>query len=54
MMRKIEKYNSDGLCHELYCSKRYTQYDEIPVKGLKLNVCLCDDHAKIWDGESGN
>lgn len=45
-LKKIEKYNAGvTMCLEKTCSSRPIYFAEVDYHGLKLHICLCEEHA---------
>lgn len=48
-MNKIQNYNCDGMCHQEYCDKRYTDYEVVIIHDMETHIALCDEHAEEWE-----
>lgn len=43
-MSDITNYNSDGLCVEKYCDKKYTKFRYIKLFEMDLVLGFCEEH----------
>lgn len=48
-MEKIENFNCDGLCDEIHCGSKPTQFQYIKINNMEIIITLCDKHAEQWD-----
>lgn len=48
-MEKIKNYNCDGLCVQLFCSKRYTHHTKLAINNMFLELGFCEEHSEQYE-----
>ncbi len=48
-MEEIDNHNWVGLCCEEFCSKPEKRFIKLDVKGLKVLLQFCDEHANEFE-----
>ncbi len=48
-MEEIDNHNWAGLCCQKFCDNVETRFIELDIKGLKVLLQFCDEHADEFE-----
>ncbi len=48
-MEEITNHNCAGLCCQKFCDNPETKFMELDIKGLKVLLEFCDEHAEEFE-----
>ena len=45
---KVTNYNCVGMCIEKYCNNKYTEFYNIKINNMNIQLCFCKQHAEEY------